>query len=162
MTRLKSLVLVLGLFWQTYVSSQVTTSTFGNWFTCERGGWYIEMITKDGFYRYSTSKGLLTPWEKLEVSGNTVFLHHDTETDNDLRRINRAIISLPSANEMILNFEDSKETWYFYKINDTVPTDNDEHLKTSTLKRAEFIKCPDLRSPAEMKVDSLPFVYFQF
>ncbi len=143
-------------------TSNNSKNDFGNWYSCASDGFYLEMITNNNFYRFSSNHGYVSEWSEFKVNGDTL-IQYDASTFKDSIIIKKALIKYVNNKELNLFFIESNEHWTFYRIYEKINNiDNNKELTESTKQRANKFKCKDQRTPSEIEKDSSKVIYFQF
>lgn len=143
--------------------SKTTSSFAGNWCTCAKDGYYIELLIKENSFKFSTGSGFTTEWNPFTIHGDALAYTQQFTPNDPLSNI-CAIISSPKTNEMKLDYITSDEHWTFERINENVEhLDDSTKLSEETKKRGLKKNCIDKRNKEEIERDSIPpMIDFQF
>jgi hypothetical protein len=137
----------------------------GNWYACAKDGFYIELLAKNNTFTFSSNYGSITNYE-FQILGDTlVYTDLPASKQKDSVMIQKAKVSFPQVDVMMLDYISSQEHWVFYRIKDAITSiDYDKKLTKATQKRAKTHNCIDKRTKQEKIADSLrqPMIYFQF
>lgn len=133
-------------------SNLVSDEIQGNWSCCTYGGDYFELYFQDDKYRYVTDFGLIFPWDKFQVNGDSLF--QESQATNGTRNTEKSRIEIIDKNTFILHFENRKP-WTFRRIeSELIISEVDSINLANTKFRSLKTKCQDQRSYEERTNDS--------
>ena len=153
---MKIVLVILSLAILFSCNSDKSSVIDGNWYTCTHKGGYAEMFVKDGKYKYSCDFDLVTNWQDFEIVGDTFIQYERSDEFNSVSSI-KNLFSF-SNNNLVINDITNDVTYIYSPIMQTVKhLNNNTELNKDTKVRALEIKCPDMRTPEEIREDSALF-----
>jgi hypothetical protein len=136
-------------------SKKVQIGFSGNWYTCGKDGLYVKMLLKGDSLKQCASNGIVTQWMPFKITADTL-IYFDRSAYKDSVLIKKAKLTFKDKDEIVFDYLTSNEHWTFHRIKEALTArDNNKELLKNTLKRAQKINCPDMRSETEKKADTL-------
>lgn len=157
---MKSFLIVSILFLCYGCNFNQTQNRFtGSWYACSEEGFYVELHIKNQTLKYSSIDSFVTSPFPFEFNGDTLE-YADNYTFKDSIAERKAHINFESENCMNMYFDETKELWTWYRIEEKIKDfEADKELIINTKKRAKKYGCFDKYQKSKKEKE---FIYFQF